>query len=194
MSAPSLRPASRPDDSQSPSQQIRKQGSTVTDQAPKGFAAPLSATSATVLRGRQVPPLNLGDKVVSLALPAMDEFVSKVEQPPVRDWASALELVREASEAIRVGEERANQLEEHLAEVLKEASAEIQRLNDLVAEGEQKLARTQAKADAAEARAVEAELWLAKLHDAVVESFKPILGRSPAEPVAEDERRSAVSG
>ncbi|SIQ72822.1 hypothetical protein [Bosea sp. TND4EK4] len=166
----------------------------MTDQAPKGIAAPLSAGTTTVLRARPVPSLNLGDKVVSLALPAIDEFVAKVEQPAVRDWASALELVREASEAIRVGEERADQLEEHLAEVVREASAEIKRLSDLLAESEQKVAQTEAKADAAEARAVEAERWLAKLHDAVVESFTPVLGRNQAARVSEDERRSAVSG
>lgn len=166
----------------------------MTDQAIKGLPSP---TPATMLRSRPVSSLGLGDKVVSLSLPAMDEFVAEAEkgtQTPARDWASALELVREASEAIRVGEERANQLEEHLAEVLKEATAEIQRLNELVAEGEQKLAQAQARAEAADARAVEAETWLAKLHDAVVASFAPVLAKSEPAPAPEDEQRSAMNG
>ena len=169
----------------------------MTDQAIKGITATPPAATATMLRGRTSPMLNLSDKVVSLSLPAIDEFVIEAEKaatPPARDWASALELVREASEAIRVGEERANQLEEHLAEVLKEASAEIKRLNDLVADSEQKLVQVQGRAETAEARAIEAETWLAKLHDAVVASFAPVLTKSEEAPAADEERRTAQLG
>ena len=169
----------------------------MTDQAIKGISATPSATTATVLRARPVSSLGLGDKVVSLSLPSIDEFVAEAEKASpaaARDYGSALELVREASEAIRVGEERANQLEEHLAEVLKEATSEIQRLNELVAEGDRKLAQMQAKADAAEARAIEAETWLAKLHDAVVTSFTAVLNKSEGAPAAQDQQRPAMHG
>ncbi|RYE33885.1 MAG: hypothetical protein EOP23_06755 [Hyphomicrobiales bacterium] len=150
----------------------------MTDQALKGIAAFVPALNAHAARQRQLSPLPLSEKVVSLALPIVEQPVAQADVPVTRDWAAALELVREASEAIRVGEERASQLEQHLADVLTEANAEIKRLTDLISAGENKLAQSEAKASAAETRAVEAEAWLSKLHDAVVASFAPMLGKS----------------
>lgn len=148
----------------------------MTDQALKGAAAfaPAMLNSA-ISRTRQSPPMNLGDKVVSLALATPEESAASSTHAPARDWSAALVLVQEASEAIRISEERATQLEERLAQVLSEAREEIERLNLLVADGEQKRLQAEERANLTELRAAEAEAWLAKLHDTVVASFRPVL-------------------
>ncbi|MEL6061736.1 MULTISPECIES: hypothetical protein [unclassified Methylobacterium] len=88
-----------------------------------------------------------------------------------REWSSAVDLIREASEAIRVGEERAAELEAQLAQVVAQADLEIRRLEQEVATGVQNLARSEERVRLAEARAAEAEEWLVRLHDAAIEAF-----------------------
>ncbi|MCJ2072024.1 hypothetical protein MKK75_25020 [Methylobacterium sp. J-030] len=88
-----------------------------------------------------------------------------------REWSSAVDLIREASEAIRVGEERASELEAQLAQVVAQADLEIRRLEQEVATGVQNLARSEERVRLAEARASEAEEWLVRLHDAAIEAF-----------------------
>lgn len=108
------------------------------------------------------------------------------EVPPTQKWSSAVDLIREASEAIRVGEERAAELEAQLEHVVAQADVEIRRLKQDISTGEQRLAKTEERARLAEARAQEAEEWLVRLHDAAVEAFgggrlKPALASSNAE-------------
>lgn len=103
-----------------------------------------------------------------------------------REWSSAVDLIREASEAIRVGDERAAELEAQLAQVVAQADLEIRRLEQEVAAGVQNLARSEERVRLAEARAAEAEEWLVRLHDAAIEAFgnrpKPVAVTSaPAE-------------
>jgi len=105
---------------------------------------------------------------------------------PAREWASAVDLIREASEAIRVGEERAAELEAQLAQVVAQADLEIRRLEQEVATGVQNLARSEERVRLAEARAAEAEDWLVRLHDAAVEAFGARAKPIPA-PSASDE-------
>lgn len=97
-----------------------------------------------------------------------------------REWSSAVDLIREASEAIRVGEERAAELEAQLAQVVAQADLEIRRLEQEVATGVQNLARSEERVRLAEARAAEAEEWLVRLHDAAIEAFG---SRAKAAPV-----------
>lgn len=171
------------------------EGLNVNDQALKDVSSFAPAVlNSGMLRARQAPPLHLADKVVPLALPVTEQAGIEGAAPApaaLRDWSSALELVQEASEAIRIGEERANQLEEHLAQVLQEAGDEIKRLNAVIASGERKLAETEERVGLAETRAAEAELWLAKLHDTVVASFTPMLKKG-SDPAASDDREETA--
>ncbi|WP_342110395.1 hypothetical protein [Methylobacterium sp. SI9] len=118
------------------------------------------------------------EKVVSfMGLESRNGAFATSESPnetgPVvtREWASAVDLIREASEAIRVGEERAAELEAQLAQVVAQADLEIRRLEQEVATGVQNLARSEERVRLAEARATEAEEWLVRLHDAAIEAF-----------------------
>ena len=102
---------------------------------------------------------------------ATSESPSETGPVVTREWASAVDLIREASEAIRVGEERAAELEAQLAQVVAQADLEIRRLEQEVATGVQNLARSEERVRLAEARAAEAEEWLVRLHDAAIEAF-----------------------
>ncbi len=107
-----------------------------------------------------------------------------------RDWSAALDLVREASEAIRIRDERATEMEiEHRLDA-ERASEEIRSLQEQLDETELRLAETEARARLAEARASEAEAWLAKMHDAIVGSFTPVLA---GDDTAEAELRAALA-
>ncbi|WP_182085232.1 hypothetical protein [Aureimonas sp. ME7] len=111
-------------------------------------------------------------------------------EKPARDWSAALDLVREASEAIRIRDERATEMEiEHRLDA-ERASDEIRTLQEQLDETELKLAETEARARLAEARAGEAEAWLAKMHDAIVGSFGRVLA---GEDAAEAELRAALA-
>ncbi|WP_192845680.1 hypothetical protein [Aureimonas sp. AU22] len=108
-----------------------------------------------------------------------------------RDWSAALDLVREASEAIRIRDERATEMEiEHRLDA-ERASEEIRSLQEQLDESEVRLAETEARVRLAEARAAEAEAWLAKMHDTIVGSFGQMLA---SEDSAEAELRAALAG
>jgi hypothetical protein len=83
---------------------------------------------------------------------------------PKRDWSASLDLIHEATAAIRISEERAAELEQELERTVARA---LERATALEAQ----VAAAQTRADLAERRAEEAEEWLARLHDAVVEGF-----------------------
>ncbi len=92
-----------------------------------------------------------------------------------RDWSAALDLVREASEAIRIRDERATEMEiEHRLDA-ERASEEIRALQEQLDETEVRLAESEARARRAETRASEAEAWLAKMHDAIIGSFGRVI-------------------
>ena len=92
---------------------------------------------------------------------------------PQRDWPSALALIEETSEAIRISDLRYAQLEERLQQTITQAAANMRELEAQVATANELLWRSEERARQAEARAVEAEAWLARLHDAVTTSFSP---------------------
>lgn len=85
--------------------------------------------------------------------------------PPKRDWSSALDLVNEAFEAIRIAEERAAAAEEYHQQLVVHHGEQMRAL-------EARLMATERRAEAAEGRAKEAEGWLAKFHDTIVDGFQ----------------------
>lgn len=98
-----------------------------------------------------------------------------------RDYSSALELIQEASEALRIAESRADELEAELQEIAAQASDVIRHLKEKVKAGEDEVGRSEQRVRAAETRASEAEAMLARFHDAIVSSFRPALENAPKE-------------
>ncbi|KRD96294.1 hypothetical protein ASE63_11385 [Bosea sp. Root381] len=90
---------------------------------------------------------------------------------PQRDWPSALALIEETSEAMRISDQRYAQLEERLHQTAGQAAASIRELEAQIAATNDQLWRAEERARQAELRALEAEAWLARLHDAVTSSF-----------------------
>ncbi|WP_244472237.1 MULTISPECIES: hypothetical protein [unclassified Methylobacterium] len=119
-----------------------------------------------------------GDKVISLSASTQEGTLPSSESvgasaSPQREWMSAIELVQEASEAIRITEERAVDLENQLKHVITQAEDEIKSLQQKLASQQTLLNQSEERARRGEARAKEAEAWLIRLHDAVFTAFGP---------------------
>lgn len=94
------------------------------------------------------------------------------EQPiRKRDWSSALDLVQEACEAIRISEERVLELERQNQQSSFQAREDIKALQLQLQASERRAQAAETRATRAEARALEAESWLARLHDAITMGF-----------------------
>lgn len=78
--------------------------------------------------------------------------------PGRRDWSSALDLIHEATAAIRISEERSSELEAELQRTVVQA---LERAKFLEAQ----IAVAENRAMLAEQRASDAEEWLARLHE-----------------------------
>ncbi len=85
-----------------------------------------------------------------------------------RDWASAIELVNEACEAIRLAEEKASAAERY-SEELSRYHIEQTKLAEL------KISSLEKRVENAEGRANEAEDWLLRFHDAIMDGFRGVL-------------------
>ncbi len=81
-----------------------------------------------------------------------------------RDWGAAIDLVKEASEAIRFAEERAQAAEDYSAQLATYHKEQLK-----AAEG--RIAAAERRAEVAQLRAAEAESWLSRFHDAINEGF-----------------------
>ena len=88
-----------------------------------------------------------------------------------RDWSSALDLIHEATAAIRISEERSVDLEQELERVTAQAQERARLLEAQVAAAERRTEKAEERIRVAEKRASEAEAWLARLHDAIVAGF-----------------------
>ncbi|GJE70644.1 TolC family protein [Methylorubrum podarium] len=142
----------------------------MSEQAAKD--APSSGNSI-LMRAWQANVTRPGDKVITFS-PAGSEGGSSSEggaSPPQRDWVSAIDLVQEAAEAIRISEERAGELENQLRNVIAQAEDEVRQLQKTIASNQVLLAQAEDRARRAEARAKEAESWLVRIHDAVFSAF-----------------------
>jgi hypothetical protein len=109
-----------------------------------------------------------------------------------RDWSSSLDLIHEATEAIRISEERAADLEQELERVTTQSQERARLLEAQVAAAERRTEKAEERTRMAEKRAGEAEAWLARLHDAIVAGFtRPAALRSIDEA---DEDREPANG
>ena len=138
---------------------------------------PFSTGQSMMLRAWQSNSMKPGEKVVSF-LPSSEGGSATMSVnsengggPPLREWSAAVDLIEEAGEAIRIGEQRAEELEAQLTHVTTQASEEMRRLNQQLSLMEQKLSRSEERARLAESRAHDAEAWLVRLHDAAIAAF-----------------------
>ena len=88
-----------------------------------------------------------------------------------RDWSSSLDLIHEATEAIRISEERAVDLEQELGRLTAQTQERARLLEAQVAAAERRTEKAEERTRMAEKRAGEAEAWLTRLHDAIVAGF-----------------------
>ncbi|RYB06665.1 hypothetical protein [Lichenibacterium ramalinae] len=108
------------------------------------------------------------DRVVDFSSSMKDRLLQNAAEGAnagKRDWSSALDLVSEAFEAIRMADERAAASEEYQAEMM-------QRHADQVKVMETRIVAAEKRADAAENRAKVAEGWLSKFHDTIIDEFQ----------------------
>ena len=115
-----------------------------------------------------VPAVPASDRVVEFSSSMKDKLLQNAADGAgsgKRDWSSALDLVSEAFEAIRMADERAAASEEYQAEL-------TQRHADHVKVMETRIAAAEKRADAAESRAKTAEGWLSKFHDTIIDEFQ----------------------
>jgi chromosome segregation ATPase len=131
------------------------------------------------------------DKVLSFAPtpreralePARDRSPSQK-----RDWSAAIDLVREASEAIRLSEERATELEGRTQELLQRFREELKSAQARIAASEKRAEEAEGRARDAESRMKDAEQWLERFHDAILDGFTPHLGGAGDRPEERAER------
>lgn len=124
------------------------------------------------------------DKVIRFALSPAEQEMELASAPKresdmrtQRDWSAALDLVREASDAIRATEARNQEMEGRIQGLMRRAAQELE-----TAEG--RIENAEARAAEAEARADAAEEWLRRFHDAITEGFQPRKSEARARPPA----------
>ncbi|KQQ30905.1 hypothetical protein ASF53_17545 [Methylobacterium sp. Leaf123] len=152
----------------------------MSEQAVKD-AAPSSGNSI-LMRAWQANVTRPGDKIINFS-PATSDSASDggAASLPPRDWVSAIDLVQEAAEAIRISEERAVDLENQLRSVITQAEDEVRQLQKTLASNQVLLSQAEDRARRAEARAKEAETWLVRIYDAVFTAFGSKNKAVPAE-------------
>lgn len=145
----------------------------MSDNAVRDNDTPAMAT--WLMRGRTepgMPTLKTVDPVVALKVssrgPAQGEPTTASGE---RDWSSALDLIHEATAAIRISEERSGDLEQELERVTAQSQERARLLEAQIATAERRTEKAEERVRLAEKRANEAEAWLARLHDAIVAGF-----------------------
>ncbi|WP_156386687.1 hypothetical protein [Aureimonas sp. Leaf454] len=93
---------------------------------------------------------------------------------PSRDWTAALALVQEAAEAIRLGEERIEELRREADEQAEQHHADLKALHAQLVGAQREIEAANHRARAAEQKAREAIEWLSKLDDAIRTHFGSI--------------------
>jgi hypothetical protein len=91
------------------------------------------------------------------------------------DWAFALDAVYRAAETMRTNEEQSRETETRSMDLVEKAIKELKTAENRLQAAESAGAAAAERARDAEARAGEAEEWLKRLHDAIVDQL--ITGR-----------------
>lgn len=127
--------------------------------------------------GRESPilsasPLPLDDMAPSGSTPC-DTRPSRdsKDSGPRHDWAAALDLIAEASEAVMMAEQRTREAEQYTEELELRHVAQVTRIE-----------AAERRAEAAERRADEAETWLQMFYDTIMSKVKPLVKRETTRP------------
>lgn len=96
---------------------------------------------------------------------------TEAREAPARDWAATLDLVQEASNAMRDNEARIAQLEAEAELQRVETHREMEALLAQLRLAQREIEHAYEQTAAAMARAVAAESWLEKLDDTIVNCF-----------------------
>jgi hypothetical protein len=124
-----------------------------------------------------------GDSSPREKAPALHAVTTKqsagasVPEEPRRDWAAALTLVEEASQAIRMSDERVAELERMLQTQALQMREDLLMMQNQLQNAQREVAAAHQRAEAAEARARESEDWLMRLNAAITKGFGSIHGR-----------------
>ena len=127
-----------------------------------------SRTNDAASTGLAVIPAGPADRVVEFSSQMKDRLLHSAADGSVagkRDWSSALDLVTEAFEAIRLADERATASEEHRADLIQRHAEHVKAL-------ETRIVAAEKRAEVAESRAAVAEGWLSKFHDTIIDEFQ----------------------
>ncbi|GGD24577.1 hypothetical protein [Aureimonas glaciei] len=112
------------------------------------------------------------DKAPALHAVATRETAAEPKsEEPRRDWAAALTLVEEASQAIRMSDERVAELERLLQTQSLQMREDLLMIQNQLQKAQREVAAAHQQAAAAEARARESEEWLMRLNDAITDGF-----------------------
>ncbi|HEX8417917.1 MAG TPA: hypothetical protein VF641_09980 [Methylobacterium sp.] len=164
----------------------------MTDNTVRDNEPPAMATWLMRARPEATPPAARNvEPFVALKMAPRGPMQDEPHKPAdERNWSSALDLIHEATAAIRISEERSSDLEQELERVLAQAQERARLLEVQVAVAERRTEKAEERVRAAEKRANEAEAWLARLHDAIVAGFsRPAAMRAAEE--AYEARESA---
>ena len=93
--------------------------------------------------------------------------------PSERDWVKTLYLVDQASDALRVAEERIRELENRNEELIRRAADELKSVQAMLHAAETRALRAEARAKEAEDRARIDREWLLRIHDAMEQFGAP---------------------
>ncbi|HTV69383.1 MAG TPA: hypothetical protein VMF90_12680 [Rhizobiaceae bacterium] len=126
-----------------------------------------------LLKDLQGAALPKNDTVVQFAMTPAKPMSEKPKAQNKVDWSATVDLIREATEAMRASEERARDLETRITNTILEASHDINALTAQLATADRTIEQLQDRAQLAEERAEEAEAWLARLHETISASFVP---------------------
>ncbi len=105
------------------------------------------------------------DRVLKFSFKDRNNGSGERGDPLKRDWSSAIDLVNEAFEAIRLADERAVAAENYHQQLIQHHKEQVKSLEGRIAAAEK-------RADTAEARLKDAESWLARFHDTIVDGFQ----------------------
>jgi hypothetical protein len=114
------------------------------------------------------------DNILRLGL-SIKEQAGNAPARTKRDWASALQVIRQAADAMSATEERAKEIEtrsramaDRAVEELKNAERRIHAAETAARTAEAATRNAEARAREAESRAQEAEDWLMRFHDEIL--------------------------
>jgi hypothetical protein len=88
-------------------------------------------------------------------------------EPPQRDWGVALAIVHDAAKALRLGEERIEELKRQIQEQADQYNTDLKALHAQLLGAHGEIESANLRAQAAEQQAKDATDWLARLDDAI---------------------------